>query len=88
MKNLAWHNLGPLGSAACHKQELFVAQELINKVQITVLRNLGPNKLSVIMKYTDFNLQETLGMTEPLKEGRVTYHFGDNKVSFSIPSLI
>ena len=34
------------------------------------------------MKYKDFNLQETLGMTEPLKEGRVTYHFGDNKVSF------
>lgn len=40
------------------------------------------------MKYKDFNFQETLGMTEPLKEGRVTYHFGDNKVSFSIPSLI
>ena len=34
------------------------------------------------MKYEDFNLQETLGVTEPLKEGRVTYHFGDNKVSF------
>lgn len=26
------------------------------------------------MKYKDFNLQETLGMTEPLKVGRVTYH--------------
>ena len=30
-----------LGFAACHKQELFVAQELINKVKIKVLRNLG-----------------------------------------------
>ena len=28
-----------LGFAACHKQELFVAQELINKVKIKVLRN-------------------------------------------------
>ena len=27
------------GFAACHKQELFVAQELINKVKIKVLRN-------------------------------------------------
>ena len=34
------------------------------------------------MKYEDFNLQETLGLTEPLKEGRVTYHLGDKKVSF------
>ena len=34
-----------LGFAACHKQELFVAQELINKVKIKVLRNLGPNKI-------------------------------------------
>ena len=28
-----------LGFAVCHKQELFVAQELINKVKIKVLRN-------------------------------------------------
>ena len=34
------------------------------------------------MKYEDFNLQETLGLTEPLKEGRVTYHLGDKKVPF------
>ena len=34
------------------------------------------------MKYEDFNLQETLGLTEPLKEGCVTYHLGDKKVSF------
>ena len=30
-----------LGFAVCHKQELFVAQELINKVKIKVLRYLG-----------------------------------------------
>ena len=34
------------------------------------------------MKYEDFNLQETLGLTEPLKEGRVTYHLGDKIVPF------
>lgn len=34
------------------------------------------------MKYRDFNLQETLGLTEPLKEGRVTYHLGDKEVTF------
>ena len=33
MKNLTWQNLELLGFAACHKQELFVAQELINKVK-------------------------------------------------------
>ena len=32
-ENLTWQNPGPLGFAACHKQELFVAQELINKVK-------------------------------------------------------
>ena len=31
------------------------------------------------MKYQNFDLQETLGLTEPLKEGRVTYHLGDKK---------
>ena len=37
------HDKNPeaLGFAACHKQELFVAQELINKVKIKELRNLG-----------------------------------------------
>ena len=35
-----------LGFAACHKQELFVAQELINKVKIKVLRNLGLRELA------------------------------------------
>ena len=33
MKNLTWQNPEPLGFAACHKQELFVAQVLINKVK-------------------------------------------------------
>ena len=31
MKNLTWQNPGALGFATFHKQELFVAQELINK---------------------------------------------------------
>ena len=29
-----------------------------------------------------FNLQETLGLIEPLKEGWVTYQLGDKKASF------
>ena len=33
MKNLTWQNPELLGFAACHKQELFVAQVLINKVK-------------------------------------------------------
>ena len=34
------------------------------------------------MKYKDFNLKITMGLTEPLKEGRVTYHLGDKIVPF------
>ena len=41
MKNLTWQIPEPLGFDACHKQGLFVAQELINKVKLKVLRNLG-----------------------------------------------
>ena len=32
-ENLIWQNPELLGFAACHKQELFVAQVLINKVK-------------------------------------------------------
>lgn len=34
------------------------------------------------MKYQHFNLQETMGLSEPLKEGYVIYRLGDKKVSF------
>ncbi|MDY4873939.1 MAG: hypothetical protein SO133_03665 [Alloprevotella sp.] len=34
------------------------------------------------MKYQHFNLQETIGLSEPLKEGYVIYRLGDKKVSF------
>ena len=48
--------------AACHKQELFVAQELINKVKIKVLRNLGRILLTLnettIMGRTKFSQHE------------------------------
>ena len=51
-----------LGFAACHKQELFVAQELINKVKIKVLRNLGRILLTLnettIMGRTKFSQHE------------------------------
>ncbi|MBQ8712980.1 MAG: hypothetical protein IJ551_09235 [Prevotella sp.] len=33
-KNLAWQNPGPLAFAASRVEELFVAQELINKVKL------------------------------------------------------
>ena len=62
MKNLTWQNPGALGFAACHKQELFVAQELINKVKIKVLRNLGRILLTLnettIMGRTKFSQHE------------------------------
>ena len=51
-----------LGFAACYKQELFVAQELINKVKIKVLRNLGRILLTLnettIMGRTKFSQHE------------------------------
>lgn len=34
------------------------------------------------MKYQHFDLQETMGLSEPLKEGYVIYKLGDRKVSF------
>lgn len=34
------------------------------------------------MKYQDFDLQETLGLTEPLKEGYVTYRISDTTNTF------
>ena len=33
-ENLTWKNPGPLGFAASRVEELFVAQELINKVKL------------------------------------------------------
>ena len=47
MKNLTWQNPGPLCFGACHKQELFVAQELINKVKSKCCGIKGPYKLCI-----------------------------------------
>ena len=51
-----------LGFDACYKQELFVAQKLINKVKIKVLRNLGRILLTLnettIMGRTKFSQHE------------------------------
>ena len=47
MKNLTWQNPEPLGFAACHKQELFVAQELINKVKSKCCGIKGLYKLCI-----------------------------------------
>ena len=34
------------------------------------------------MKYQHFDLQETMGLSEPLKEGYVMFKLGDKKLSF------